>query len=152
MPDKTGIVLQARMRSTRLPGKALLPVGSRSILEHCVTRLRHAAVAPVIVATSTAPEDDPIAAVAAACGAHCCRGALEDVLMRVLAAAARFDLDLVVRATADNPAVDTDAPGRVLSHLRATGADYVSEHGFAVRRGRRGGPGVGAPAFGVAGG
>ena len=130
MSDKVAIVLQARMRSRRLPGKALLGVGCRSILEHCVIRLRQAGVAPVIVATSTQPEDDPVAAAAAACGAYSCRGPLDDVLTRVLQVAARFDLDLVVRATADNPAVDMEAPARVVSRLQATGADYVCEQGL----------------------
>jgi spore coat polysaccharide biosynthesis protein SpsF len=130
MSDRVGIVLQARMRSSRLPGKALLCVGGRSILEHCIRRLRHAAVAPVIVATSTGQEDDSIAAAAEACGAHSWRGPLDDVLTRVLQVAARFELDLVVRATADNPAVDIDAPRRVASRLQDTGADYACEQGL----------------------
>ena len=130
MSDTVAIVLQARMGSGRLPGKALVDLCGRSILAHCITRLRHTGVAPVIVATSIEREDDPIAAAAEACGADSCRGSLDDVLTRVLQVAGRYDLDLVVRATADNPAVDIEAPARVVSRLQATGADYVCERGL----------------------
>ena len=130
MSDNVAIVLQARMQSHRLPGKAMLDVHGRSILSHCIDRLRHANVAPVIVATSTEPADDPIVAEAEACGAFACRGPHDDVLTRFLRVALWFDLDIIVRATADNPAVDIDAPARVLAHLHDTGADYVSERGL----------------------
>ena len=58
------------------------------------------------------------------------RGDGDDVLGRTWQAAQEFDLDLVLRATGDNPGVDIQTPGRVVAALRATGADYVVEEGL----------------------
>ena len=126
----TGIVLQVRYASTRLPGKALETIGPYSIVEHCLRRLVAAGVARVVLATTTDPEDDPIVAVARGIGVGVFRGSRNDVLGRYVAAAAAFGFEFVVRATGDNPAVDVQAPGRVLSAIRSTGADYVCERGL----------------------
>lgn len=136
MRSHAGIILQARYASSRLFGKALEPIGGRSILEHCIRRLMRTNVARVILATTNEPEDDVLAVIAQRLGASVFRGDTHDVLGRFSAAAEAFDLDLVLRATGDNPAVDVQAPGRVLAALRLTDADYVSEvglpHGAAV--------------------
>ena len=124
------IVLQARFASRRLPGKALALVGSRSILARCLDRLRMGSAAPVVLATTTNAEDDALAAVAEREDVPVVRGPENDVLHRFVMAAARFGARYIVRATADNPAVDIDAPGRVLEMLVATGADYVAESGL----------------------
>jgi spore coat polysaccharide biosynthesis protein SpsF (cytidylyltransferase family) len=129
---QAGIILQARFGSTRLRGKALAQVGGRSILEHCLGRLLQAGVSRVVLATTTAAEDDELAAIAAGLGAGVHRGECEDVLKRFADAARAFDLDPVVRATADNPAVDVQAPGRVIAALRQAGADYVREEGLPL--------------------
>jgi spore coat polysaccharide biosynthesis protein SpsF len=127
-----GIILQARFASTRLPGKALAPIGARTILEHCLLRLCAGGAARVVLATTTGPEDDALQDVACRLGVPVFRGDVEDVLGRYAAAASYFRLDPVIRATADNPAVDIDAPRRVLSALAATGADYVREDGLPI--------------------
>jgi spore coat polysaccharide biosynthesis protein SpsF (cytidylyltransferase family) len=124
------IVLQARMASRRLPGKALALVGGRPILARCLGRLRAGGVAPVVLATTTHPEDDALAALAHAEGVAVVRGSEADVLHRFVVAAARFGATYIVRATADNPAVDIDAPQRVLETLIRTGVDYVIEAGL----------------------
>lgn len=128
MPN-AAIVLQARMGSTRLPGKVLAPIAGRSILTHCIERLRRSGL-PVIVATTEQPDDDRVAAEAVRAGASVVRGSATDVLSRFLLAAAHHSLTEIVRATADNPAVDMDAAGRSLSILRRSGADHVVEHGL----------------------
>lgn len=130
MRTRAGILLQARMASTRLPGKALMPIGGTPMLTHCLRRLVAAGVAHVVLATTDRPEDDPLALVAAGVGVPVYRGDADDVLARMLAAADAFDLDPVVRATGDNPAVDVQAPGRVLEALRSAHADYVVEQGL----------------------
>lgn len=123
------VVLQARMASTRLPGKAMAVIGGRTLLERCVKRL--SASAPfVIVATTSRPEDDVIADEALRLGAMAFRGPEHDVLKRFVLAAESVNARCLVRATADNPAVDMDAPGRVLSALLASRADYVCETGL----------------------
>ena len=125
-----GIVLLARMASTRLPGKALEKVGHWVILEHCLRRLKAGGVARVVLATTTQPEDDALEAVAHNVGVPVFRGDSDDVLGRSLRAAEEFGLDPVVRATGDNPFVDIQASGRLLAALRASNADYVREEGL----------------------
>jgi spore coat polysaccharide biosynthesis protein SpsF len=118
------------MASTRLPGKALEPVGQWVILEHCLRRLMAGGVARVVLATTTHPEDDALVAVARSVGVPVFRGESDDVLGRTLGAAEELGLDPVVRATGDNPLVDIQAAGRLLAALRASSADYVREEGL----------------------
>jgi len=128
---RAGVVLQARMASTRLPGKVLELVGRWPILEHCVRRLR-AGGHPVIVATTTGDADDAIARVACGLGVDVFRGDEIDVLARYRAAARVFGLTHVVRATADNPFVDGEGVGRTLQFLERVDADHVVECGLPV--------------------
>lgn len=130
MSGSAAVVLQARMGSSRLPGKSLAPIEGRTVLALCIERLRVRSGLPVVVATTTMAEDDVLAAEAERLGAPVVRGPVEDVLSRYVLAAAMLGLTEVVRATADNPAVDLDAPGRTLDLLRRTGAGYVLEHGL----------------------
>lgn len=123
-----GVVLQARVGSTRLPGKALATIGGISLLERCLRRLLLSRVGQVVLATTTLAEDDVLAAVAARMGIGVYRGSADDVLGRFLAAATAFRFDIVIRATGDNPAVDAAAPRRVLRGLGAS--DYVCEDGL----------------------
>lgn len=126
------IVLQARMGSTRLPGKILADVGGHSVLARCVRRLEASGVGPVIVATTTADADAATEAEAVRLGAPVYRGDATDVLARYMGAVAWWGgARYVVRATADNPAVDPDACRRVLERLDR-GADYVVEVGLPV--------------------
>lgn len=125
----TAILLQARMGSTRLPGKVLRLLGGRTLLEHAVRRLQMSGH-PVVVSTTTNVEDDELAAAATSLGAYLFRGSALDVLDRFAQAIRHFELHRVVRATADNPAVDIDAVGRTLALLDRTSADHVVEHGL----------------------
>ena len=102
---RLGVVTQARMTSTRLPGKVLLTAGGRTMLEHHVTRLL-AADLPVYVATTTNETDDPIVDAAAALGVPVHRGSEHDVLARYAGAVEEFGLETVVRVTADCPLID----------------------------------------------
>jgi len=130
MRTHAGIILQARYASARLRGKALQPVGGRTILEQCLRRLIRAGVARVVLATTCEPEDDVLVMLAVRMGVAVFRGETDDVLRRCSDAARAFHLDPVIRATADNPAVDVQAPGRVLAALRDTQADYIREEGL----------------------
>ena len=127
---RAGIVLLARTASTRLPGKALEPIGGRTILEHCLQRLIASGVGPVILATTTRPEDDALATIARRYGALVTRGDSDDVLGRTWQAAREFELDVVLRATGDNPAVDIHTSARVVAALRDSDADYGMEDGL----------------------
>ncbi|WP_052166908.1 cytidylyltransferase domain-containing protein [Microbacterium profundi] len=93
------------MTSTRIPGKVLLEAGGKTMLAHHLDRLavaRH----PVIVATTTKTDDDPIADIALTHGASVFRGSENDVLGRFAGAAREHALDVVVRVTSDCPLVD----------------------------------------------
>jgi spore coat polysaccharide biosynthesis protein SpsF len=130
MATRPGILLQARLASTRLPGKALELIEGRTLLEHCLRRLEQGGVARVVLATTWLDEDSTLCDVASRLGIAVFRGSDTDVLGRMAGAAQAFDLNPIVRATGDNPAVDIEAPGRVLAALNGLHADYVCEDGL----------------------
>jgi spore coat polysaccharide biosynthesis protein SpsF (cytidylyltransferase family) len=119
------------MGSRRLPAKSLADVNGRSLLGHCIWRLEATGL-PVMVATTDQPEDDAIAAEAELAGAGTYRGAADDVLARYVGAADACGASYVIRATADNPAVDGDSADRALEILRRTRADHVIECGLPI--------------------
>jgi spore coat polysaccharide biosynthesis protein SpsF (cytidylyltransferase family) len=128
-PVRVIAVVQARLGSTRLPGKALLDLAGRPMLEHVLVR---AAAVPgvdqVVLATTVSPEDGALVEVARAADVACVRGSVEDVLDRFRAALAAHPADAVVRITADCPILDPEVSGRVVSEYRrrAGEVDYVS--------------------------
>jgi spore coat polysaccharide biosynthesis protein SpsF len=130
MHARPGILLQARLASTRLPRKALELIEGRPLLEHCLRRLESAGVARVVLATTSLDEDSALCDLATRLGIAVYRGSDTDVLGRMAGAAQAFDLDPVIRATGDNPAVDIDAAGRVLAALNGLHVDYVCEDGL----------------------
>jgi spore coat polysaccharide biosynthesis protein SpsF len=128
---ETGIVLQARLASTRLPGKALAQVGSYSILEHSVRRLAVSGF-PIVVATTDRPEDDVLVKAARRLDVEVYRGSELDVLARYVGAARTFGFSEVIRATADNPFVDAEAPRRTSIFRRRVAADHAVECGLPI--------------------
>jgi spore coat polysaccharide biosynthesis protein SpsF len=126
------IIIQARMGSRRLPGKVLADLAGRPLLAHCLARLAASGVGPVLVATTTSPADDAVCDLARSLGFDAVRGPEEDVLQRFVLAADYLNARFFIRATADNPAVDIDAPVRVAAALEETGADHVVESGLPV--------------------
>ena len=125
------VILQARMGSSRLPGKVLATLGGRSLLAQCIERLLAARVGELLVATTTRPEDEAVVAEAHAAGVAVTRGPVDDVLGRFVAALDGWTGPYVIRATADNPFVDFDGPARLLRVLDG-GADYAIEEGLPV--------------------
>ena len=132
MASRPGILLQARMASTRLPGKALELIEGRPLLEHCLRRLVSAGVARVVLATTVLEEDSVLCGLATRLGVAVYRGSASDVLARMAKAAEAFDLNPVIRATGDNPAVDIEAPERALAAMRELHVDYVCEEGLPI--------------------
>jgi spore coat polysaccharide biosynthesis protein SpsF len=123
---RTVVVIQARMGSTRLPGKVLLPLSDRPVLAHVVERCRLSLADEVVVATSVMPGDDVLEAWCAHEGYPLLRGDEDDVLSRYVAAARREDADVVVLVTADCPAIDPATTDRVIRALIESGNDYAS--------------------------
>ncbi|WP_216213023.1 cytidylyltransferase domain-containing protein [Amycolatopsis aidingensis] len=122
------VVIQARLSSTRLPGKVLRPLGGRSVLGWVVrAALAAPGVGRVVVATSDEPEDDAVAEEARRHGASAVRGPLQDVLARFLLADELYPAEAVVRLTADCPLHDPALLGQVVALWRAQqDLDYVS--------------------------
>ena len=124
------VLLQARMGSTRLPGKVLAPIGGVPMLACCLQRLLASGAGRLLVATSLRREDDAVVEEAARAGVAAVRGSERDVLNRFAQGARLTTARFVIRATADNPAVDIDAPRRALDALERSGADYCCERGL----------------------
>ena len=126
-------VIQARMGSTRLPGKVLEPIGDRSLLAWTVAGVQAVpGLATVVVATTTEPRDDPLVEAAAALGTEVHRGPVFDVLTRCFDAVAPHAPDLVLRQTADNPFPDPSVATAQVETLRAQGLDYVGIAGWPI--------------------
>jgi spore coat polysaccharide biosynthesis protein SpsF len=118
-------IIQARMSSTRLPGKVLMPLAGRPVLAHVVDRVRHAhRVHEIVVATSTDASDDAIQAWCDAAGVACWRGSLHDVLDRYHQAAQAHHADAIVRITADCPALDPTIVDEVVDTFITGGYDF----------------------------
>jgi len=132
MSLRAAIVLQARMGSLRLPGKSLAPIAGRTLLARVVERLRTRADLPVVLATTTLLEDDLLCEEAERLEIAVLRGSADDVLGRYAFAASVLGVSAIVRATADNPAVDLDSPFRTLEILQRSGADYVVDYGLPL--------------------
>lgn len=117
------------MTSTRLPGKVMMDLSGRPMLERQLERLRRCAlVDEIVLAVTTNPEDDPLVELARRLDARWYRGSEHDVLSRYLGAAREAQADLVVRVTSDCPVIDPRETDVVVGELeeRRTTADYAS--------------------------
>ncbi len=134
MAERAVAVIQARMGSTRLPGKVLLPLAGQPVLWHIVQRLRRCrSLDAIVIATSDQPGDDALVPFAAALGIPLVRGPEEDVLERFRLAATAQDAGIVLRVTGDAPLVDPELIDAMIALLRRSGADYCTgEPGVAA--------------------
>jgi spore coat polysaccharide biosynthesis protein SpsF len=122
----TAAIVQARFASSRLPGKVLKPLGTRTPLAYVLERCaRIPAVDVVVCAVPDRRDSDMIAVAAEACGAIVVRGDEDDVLARYRRAARAVDADVVLRVTSDCPLLDAGLAGEVLAALAAECADYA---------------------------
>ena len=120
-------VVQARMSSTRLPGKVLARLGEHSVLELLLRRLGRAReLDEILVATSSDASDDPIESEAQRLSVPVLRGSLTDVLGRYVQASASVDADAIVRITADCPLTDPAVVDQVVRAWREGDAEYVT--------------------------
>jgi spore coat polysaccharide biosynthesis protein SpsF len=115
---RTVVVVQARMTSTRLPGKVLMDLAGRPLLARQVDRLRACPdVDDIVIATTTNATDDALVALAEAAGVRWFRGSEDDVLSRYAGAAREAGADVVVRVTSDCPLIDPDELSAVIVAL-----------------------------------
>lgn len=120
-------IIQARMGSTRLPGKVLVHIGEHPMLWHVNNRLtRVSSIEQTVVATSVETGDDPVARFCHENRVECFRGSETDVLDRFYQAARHFSADVIIRITADCPLIDPEIVDKVISiQLKGTW-DYTS--------------------------
>ena len=120
-------IVQARMGSTRLPGKVLKEVGNTSIIEFQIDRIRQARlVDEVVVATSTQPQDREIVDYCKRRGINCFTGPEDDVLTRYHDCAVKSSASTVVRLTADCPFTDPVIIDQVIALRQESGADFAA--------------------------
>jgi spore coat polysaccharide biosynthesis protein SpsF len=126
-------VVQARMGSTRLPGKVLEPIADRPLILWTVRAVvATAGVADVVVATSKEASDDPLVALLQREGLRVHRGPVHDVLRRVVDAVGPLEPDVVLRQTGDNPFPDPEVMAAQLDRLEAGPFDYVGIAGLPL--------------------
>ena len=120
-------IIQARLSSTRLPGKVLLEINGRPMLSYMLERVTAAqSLDRVMVATSVEHSDDPIAGLCKREEIPCYRGSFDDVLDRYYQAALQMKCDVIVRLTGDCPLIDPRVIDTVVNAYRAGKYDYVA--------------------------
>ena len=120
------VIVQARMASTRLPGKVMLQLGDRVVLDHVLTRCK--AVAGADVVCCAIPDSDDcgsLADVAEALGVAVFRGSESDVLGRYRGAAAMLKVDTILRVTSDCPLIDPILCNKVLERVKSGKVDFA---------------------------
>lgn len=125
--SKTVALIQARMSSSRFPGKVLEPLGGAPLIVYMARRVARAQrVDEVMVVTSTDASDDPLVQALDQAAVPVFRGQLADVLRRYADAAQACGADVIARLTGDCPLIDPDIIDAVIATLQCTGADYAS--------------------------
>lgn len=122
---KTVVIVQARIGSTRLPGKVLLPLNGHTVIGEVLTRCKKIPGVQVVCAIPDSAENNALAHEASK---YCpvWRGSEKDVLKRYYDAATYWQADYVVRVTGDCPLICPELCGAVLSLIQRTGVDYAS--------------------------
>jgi len=124
---KIAAIIECRMTSSRLPGKVLLESCGKSMLEHLVERLKNVAqLDEVIFATTINSQDDVIVELAEKLNINCYRGSEEDVLIRVLETARKFEVDTIVEITGDCPLMDPEIVEQTIDLYLNNKCEYVS--------------------------
>jgi spore coat polysaccharide biosynthesis protein SpsF len=119
--------VEARMKSSRLPGKVLLQALSKPMLEHLINRLRAVpSLDDIVLATTINRADNQLEECAKNLGVSCYRGSEVDVMARVIGAAEFTNADVIVEITADCPIIDPQIVEQTIRMFKAHQADYVS--------------------------
>jgi spore coat polysaccharide biosynthesis protein SpsF len=124
---KTVAIIQARMGSTRLPGKVLMDVAGETMLARVMHRVRRARlIDELLVATTDRPADDAIVAECRKCSVPVSRGDQDDVLDRYFRAAQLAKAEIVVRITSDCPLIDPEITDKTIAAFLEARPDYAS--------------------------
>ena len=136
MKPRTIAIIQARMSSSRLPGKVLLDINGEPMLAHVIERAKRTKlVDEVVLATTTDFSDDPVAEFCAKRGYNFTRGSLHDVLDRYYQAAHEYDAEVIVRLTADCPVLDSEIVDQTISNQYSViSGQYSEKFDFVANR------------------
>jgi spore coat polysaccharide biosynthesis protein SpsF len=119
--------IEARMTSSRLPGKVLMPAADKPMLEHLINRLRAVpSIDGVVLATTVNDADDRLELFAKSMNIACYRGSEDDVMNRVIEAAGSMKADVVVGITGDCPIIDPQIVEQCIRIFNANNVDYLS--------------------------
>lgn len=121
--------IQARMGSTRLPGKAMKKINGKTLIEWINYRLSFCKeVDQIVLSTADTPENDPLEALAKEIGIDYYRGSEADLISRLLETAKKFSADAIIRVTGDCPLVDSELLDKMIKIYRekAPEVDYVT--------------------------
>jgi spore coat polysaccharide biosynthesis protein SpsF len=134
--NKIGFIIQARMESTRLPGKILLPLplaNGKPLLSWIIDELRQSKYDhKIIVATSVNTENDVVESFCHSNGVNCFRGSEDDVLSRFTTIAQQENFDCIVRLTADNPIIDIALLDETIAFHLESANDYTKTDDLPV--------------------
>lgn len=120
-------IIEARMTSTRLPGKHLLPAAGKPMISHLVDRLKRVpSLNEIVMATTTNATDDPLVELSSKSGINYFRGNEEDVMGRVLGAAEFIKADIIVGITGDCPLIDPDIVEQAIRVFLHNKCDYLN--------------------------
>ena len=123
----TLLIIQARTSSRRLPGKVLIPVNGKPILEWQTLRvLQTASIDQVVMATSVESSDDEVEAIANRCGISAVRGSLENVFSRFIKVVDRYKPKVVIRITGDCPLYMPTLCEMMMNEFEKSNVDYLS--------------------------
>lgn len=132
-PARVGVIVACRMKSSRLKNKAILPIVGRASVERCLENcLKIRGAELVVLATSTTDEDGILENHTLDGKVKFWRGDPDDVIQRYLGACDAYDIDVIVRVTADCPVVSHEIAEVLLNHHFRTGADYTAAKEIAV--------------------
>ncbi|MCX6764888.1 MAG: N-acetylneuraminate synthase family protein, partial [Candidatus Nealsonbacteria bacterium] len=136
---KIGIFITARLKSKRLSLKAIKPILGKPMIDWMIERLRHCNIEPIVMMTSTNPQDDPLVEIAKKQGIDYFRGSEEDVLLRIRDCARKFDVDLIVSTPADNPLVEPIFIEKMIERNFEKNFDFCEVEGLPIGCGTYGG-------------
>lgn len=129
-----GCIVQARMSSTRLPGKVMKIIENKTVLNHVIDQLsKSKLLQKIVIATSTNTDDDDIALHSKKLGVSCFRGELHDVLDRHYQCAKNFLLDPIVRIPSDKPLIDPLIVDEVIERFYIEKPDYISNFVYPLK-------------------
>jgi N,N'-diacetyllegionaminate synthase len=136
---KVGIFITVRLKSTRLPLKVIKPILGRPMIEWMIERLKHSHIEPIVIMTSTNPQDDPLVEIAKKNKVDYFRGNEEDVLARIRDCARKFDTDLIVSTPADSPLIEPIFIEKMIEKYFENNFDFCEVEGLPIGCGPFGG-------------